>query len=307
VQEIAREHNYRPHLAARMMKSRKSQQVGVLLMGTLYGNMPHPAVFEIVLGINEGLERAGYLTSLVRMTDIEQNNLLTTRLFEGHLLDGLMIVNLIHRELVPKIQGMMRHCLWVDTDVWQPQHCIRRDEIHAGQTATQALINLGYKRLLVVEREREMTMHYSFAQRLQGVEETARAHGVQLERFFLHPGEPNQESMPDLLRRLSPEVGVVMLDAYGAEKLALAASSIGLQSGYHYGLVCCDDQEHSTERPWPGLCRVSFDRYQMGIEAAEMMLSILQEPSQECPSRLMRGRWIPGHTAWGPHRYDTPL
>jgi LacI family transcriptional regulator len=96
VQEIARVHNYRPHLAARMMKSRKSYQVGVLLMGTMYGNLPHPAVFETVLGINEGLERAGYLMSLVRMTDIEKDNLLSTRLFEGHLLDGLIVVSLIN-------------------------------------------------------------------------------------------------------------------------------------------------------------------------------------------------------------------
>jgi DNA-binding LacI/PurR family transcriptional regulator len=300
IQEIARRHNYRPHLAARMMKNRKSQQIGVLLTGTQYGNLPHPAVFEIVLGINEGLERAGYLTSLVRMTDIKNENLLSTRLFEGHLLDGLMVVNLIDPELVPKIESLVPHCIWVDTDVWKPESCIRRDEVHAGRLAAQALVKLGYKRLLVIEREREFVMHFSFAQRLQGVEHVAQEHSLQLERFYMRPGRNGDSDLPELLRCLSPKVGVVALDAYGAQKIAIAASSVQLQAGYDYGLVCCDDHEHSTEQPWPGLNRVAFNRYAMGVQAAEMMLRALQEPAGDCTSQLMQGSWVCGNTAWGP-------
>lgn len=306
VQEIARAHNYRPHLAARMMKSRKSYQVGVLLMGTMYGSLPHPAVFETVLGINEGLERAGYLMSLVRMNDIEKDNLLSTRLFEGHLLDGLIVVSLIDPKLVRKIESLVPQCIWVDTEVWKGERCIRRDEVHAGRLATEALLKLGYEKLLVVERERNHVMHYSFAQRLRGVEEVAREHSIALERFFLPPGEKSNQDLFELLQLLSPDTGVVTLDAYGAQKIVTAASSTGLQAGFHYGVVCCDDQEHSTERPWPGLNRVTFDRYAMGVQAAEMMLRALQEPSGDCTSYLMRGQWVCGNTAWGPGRRDVP-
>jgi LacI family transcriptional regulator len=306
IEEIARRHNYRPHLAARMMKSRKSYQVGVLLMGTVFRNLPHPAVFETVLGINEGLERAGYLMSLVRMTDIEKDNLLSTRLFEGHLLDGLMVVNLIQPELVRKIESLVPQCIWVDTEVWRAERCIRRDEVHAGRLATEAMIKLGYQKLLVIERERNFVMHYSFAQRLQGVEAMAREQNVELERFYVSPGGGDNKELPELLQLLSPEVGVVTLDAYGAQKIATAASSIGLQAGYHYGLVCCDDQEHSTERPWPGLNRVSFDRYSMGVQAAEMMLRALQEVPGDCASYLMGGQWVCGNTAWGPGLRNVP-
>jgi DNA-binding LacI/PurR family transcriptional regulator len=164
---------------------------------------------------------------------------------------------------------------------------------------------------LVIEREQEQVMHYSFAQRLQGVEEVAREHRIELERFYLPPGGNAERCLPQLLERLSPDVGMVMLDAYGAQKVATAASSIGLQTGYHYGVVCCDDQEHSTERPWPGLSRVSFDRYAMGVQAAEMMLRALQEPTEgdpavDCTSYMMRGQWVCGNTAWGPGRRDLP-
>jgi DNA-binding LacI/PurR family transcriptional regulator len=141
---------------------------------------------------------------------------------------------------------------------------------------------------------------------LQGVEAMAREQNVELERFYVSPGGGDNKELPELLQLLSPEVGVVTLDAYGAQKIATAASSIGLQAGYHYGLVCCDDQEHSTERPWPGLNRVSFDRYSMGVQAAEMMLRALQEVPGDCASYLMGGQWVCGNTAWGPGLRNVP-
>jgi DNA-binding LacI/PurR family transcriptional regulator len=260
----------------------------------------------MILGINEGLECAGYLMSLVRVADVEKENLLSARLFEGHLLDGLIVASLVPPGVVPKLEALMPQCVWLDTDVWQRERCIRRDEENAGRLTVQAMAALGYTKLLVVEREREVTMHYSFAQRLRGVEEEAREQQVYLEHFYLPPGHKSHAELSDLLTRLKPEVGLITLDAYGAQKIALAASSVGLQAGYSYGLACCDDVEHSTEAQWPGLCRVSFDRYSMGVQAAEMMLRALGHTVGDCKSRLLRGQWVIGNTAWGPQPREIP-
>jgi DNA-binding LacI/PurR family transcriptional regulator len=150
-------------------------------------------------------------------------------------------------------------------------------------------------------------MHYSFAQRLRGVEDAAREQQVRVERFYLPPGANAHAELSALLKLLSPDVGVIALDTYGAQKIALAASSVGLQAGYSYGLACCDDVEHSTEAHWPGLCRVSFDRYSMGAQAAEMMLRALGHTPGDCQSRLLRGSWVIGNTAWGPQPREVPL
>jgi hypothetical protein len=49
----------------------------------------------------------------------------------------------------------MPQCVWLDTDVWTRERCIRRDEKHAGHTAARTMAALGYKKLLVIERERQ--------------------------------------------------------------------------------------------------------------------------------------------------------
>jgi DNA-binding LacI/PurR family transcriptional regulator len=77
----------------------------VLILESMGGRVPHPALFEMILGINEGLERAGYLMSLVRVADVEKENLLSARLFEGHLLDGLIVASLVPPAVVPKIEA----------------------------------------------------------------------------------------------------------------------------------------------------------------------------------------------------------
>jgi len=55
-------------------------------------------------------------------------------------------------------------------------------------------------------------------------------------------------------------------DRNDARWLAHYAASLGLCPGYDFGLVCCDDS-HDLRRQWPGLGRVTFDRFRMGTAA----------------------------------------
>jgi len=81
----------------------------------------------------------------------------------------------------------------------------------------------------------------------------------------------------------------------------VGASSLGLTIGRDYGLVCCDETPEVYEA-WPGLCRVTNDRFEMGRQAADMMLSVLNNKTHQVASRRIPGQWIIGNTAWGPKR-----
>jgi DNA-binding LacI/PurR family transcriptional regulator len=141
---------------------------------------------------------------------------------------------------------------------------------------------------------------YSRQEREAGVRQAIEGRDVSLRQFDIAYDSPATCSqLPDFLRSLHPGVGVIAGQAYQARWLAHEAASIGLRAPYDFGLVCCDDGYDVTSM-WPGLSRVSFDRFGMGVTAAEMMLQILQHPKRKCPSRVMSGRWIAGNTAWGP-------
>jgi DNA-binding LacI/PurR family transcriptional regulator len=107
----------------------------------------------------------------------------------------------------------------------------------------------------------------------------------------------------ELLEHLTPDAAIIAYNVYHARRIAAAGQMLGLSPGYHYGLICCDDSAEATAH-WPGLSRVSFDRYDLGIQAAQMLLNTLQRGNtsrtNDTPSRLLSGRWLPGCSAWGP-------
>ena len=73
------------------------------------------------------------------------------------------------------------------------------------------------------------------------------------------------------------------------------ACEVGLLPVQDYGLACCDST-FETSLSFSTLARVLFDRFDMGTQAAEMMLQILQYPKTKCPSRRIPVQWYPGST-----------
>jgi DNA-binding LacI/PurR family transcriptional regulator len=59
-------------------------------------------------------------------------------------------------------------------------------------------------------------------------------------------------------------------------------------------VACCDDGFQGAGTDWMQLSRVSFDRYEMGVRAAGMMLRTLEDSEKPCASLLAQGRWIAG-------------
>ena len=165
--EAVRELGYRPHLGARHMKSGKSRQIGVLVRNNSRTSSDergaHPLAYEFVLGISEGLEEAGYLMSFVRLSDVEPEKHTQNSAFQGHLLDGLIVVNDVPAASPERLDRLVPHCVWVD-NIWQPLNCIRRDEFGAGELTARHVAAAGYKKWLILLPENALQPgeHYSF-------------------------------------------------------------------------------------------------------------------------------------------------
>jgi DNA-binding LacI/PurR family transcriptional regulator len=194
--------------------------------------------------------------------------------------------------------------VWVHSNVWRPQNCIRRDEVHAGEETARVLLNQGYKKLAWVGppaiNPKDPDRHHSEAQRLQGVRSIAAKNNIELIEIIADdPGQmlDHHALFSDLLR---PEVGVVVYSAHYASWLTQCTQSLGRIAPYDFGLVCCDDSLAIKHR-WPGLSRMGFSLIHMGRQAGAMMLKNLkQKEGKGIPSVMIRDPWVPGNTAWGP-------
>jgi hypothetical protein len=72
----------------------------------------------MVLGINEGLDVAGYMMALVRLSDVDPDLHAQNSAFQGHLLDGLIIVSDIAATTPEHLEKLVPHSVWLDSTVW---------------------------------------------------------------------------------------------------------------------------------------------------------------------------------------------
>jgi DNA-binding LacI/PurR family transcriptional regulator len=299
--QAAHELGYRPHMGARHMARGRSHQIGVLVRNNSRVRddeaMSHPLTYEFILGINEGLDAAGYMMSLVRVSDLDPEQHYQSSAFQGHLLDGIIVVNDVQAVTPERLETLFPRCVWLDSNVWRETGCIRRDEFRAGETAARALADLGYREWIVLEhtRAQHIIHHYSYEQRLAGMESVAHDCGVTLQ-FHEIPWEQDVD-WTQLWDKFHLQVGVLAIEPYLAYELQSALLETDLRPGRDFALVCLDDGFHTGGLEWKALSRVTFSRFNMGRVAAQMMIQLLEQPDEPCASQVLHYPWHSGTTA----------
>ncbi|MEX0774392.1 MAG: LacI family DNA-binding transcriptional regulator [Phycisphaeraceae bacterium] len=294
VRRIAVKHGYRPNAAARAMVTRRTQQVGVVVPNTPGKRYTHPVAYEVILGINEGLQKAGYVMCLARIDDIRADLADQSRVFGEHRIDGMIVLSSMPTDVEQQIESLIPRVVWCDSNVWRGTGCIRRDERRAGQLAGQAAVAAGYSQFLMMTYSTPNRDHYSTQERFEGVSDAVAAAGQKLQ-VVAEPGIGQTQDRRKIADRLDPRTVIICNSIYQAHALRSIAEECGRIPGRDFGLACCDDM-HQLNRMWPGLARVSFDRYGMGLHAATMMIDLLEHGAEQCPSTLIDCHLIEGGT-----------
>lgn len=305
ISRLAKQHNYRPSAAARAMRNQQTKHIGVLIRNNPTDRMTHMMTFETILGLNEGLEAGGYVLSIIRITDIEASLAQQSRAFKEHMLDGMITLCGLPQRIFDRLQDQMRSVVFVESALWQESRCIRRDEVFSGYECARRMIDLGYRDLLYIGHPGtpdRVTEAENGDRRRTGAQRAADEAGLELrEASLAYTSTETFREMSELFRVITPQTGVIISQAYAARWFAHAAAAVGLVPPHHFGLACCDDG-YDVSSMWPGLCRVGFDRFGLGVKAAEMMRAVLETPSAAAAlaSQEIQGEWRPGNTAWGP-------
>jgi len=283
--EAARAMGYRPNLAAVSMRRSRFYQIGVVAALPFI----HPQAWHYVEGINKGLIGRGYSMSLIRLMDIERGEALSSRAFQGHTLDGIIGVINIPPDLGPQIEELVPHSVWLNTDIWLEERCIRRDEQWAVRTIIGKMVERGYRRLIYLRRGEGG--HYSHDVRLRAVREVSSVRGLETEEVVLEPAE-TPRAVGELLRSLDRATALLAVDGYAAQEIAHAALHLGLRPGIDFSMAALDD----SLGDWRELSRVAFPRVEMGEAAADMIVRLTEGVDKPMASLLFQGEWVEGST-----------
>ncbi len=305
IKDLARELDYRPNAAARSMTSRKTRTIGVLLINT-GGTMVHanyvPSIFEAMIGANGRLEADGYTLNLVNISDVGKGPGQESRVFTEHLVDGFLVLGRMPDTICDRVRGLTNKIVWCEGNTWEPTLCIRRDEVAAGAMVVDHLAAAGVRRIVWAGGALgpSEAVHYSGIERFSGAVGAAARQGLGVETIVLEKANffataPDPKSIAAML---APETGIVAYDGETARWLIDALVPLGLLPGRDYSIACCDDSQ--TIR-WflPHLARVSFDRYRLGWDAADMLVRLLSENPSRASSTRLSGQWIDGNSIGG--------
>lgn len=307
----ARELGYVPNAAARGMKTNKTYHIGALLLNRPEQPLHYPASFEILQGINQSLEEASYVLSLIRIRDIHEDEDVQSRVFREKMLDGMICLDALSEAMVQQVKKLIPRCIWLDANHKEPHFCVYRDEEKVGELAANRMIGLGYRRIKFLrsglptsKTASKIGRHFSMESRCLGVESACRRQGVPIDIVTI-PHWKNA-GYPAMIKQLwEEEAGLIANGPHDAVRLMHWAHQLNLPVGRHIGLSSCDMAE-DIRMAVPGLSHVTNNRFDLGKQAARMMLQLLAKPKLQCASIAMTGQWFAGDTAYGPIDNQTP-
>jgi DNA-binding LacI/PurR family transcriptional regulator len=298
VEAAMQELGYRPHLGAQTLASRRSRQIGILLENRPERRYTHPLAWEFVLGINEGLQSSGYISSLVRVMDVQETAGaadLSSKALHSQLFDGVIAISVLPPAAQSRVEELFPSTIWLDSNVWRDERCIRRNEYEAGCQGVRAVAKAGFEEVFYLAPWEGHT-HYSANERTRGVRQMARQLKLQLHEYSIPEDTDAYHHFNAIEKRFKPGAAWIIDGTYTMHTLLLNISSSHWKIGKDLFMLCLDDHFHETAYHWEHVACVTFDRFDMGRQAAEMTLELLGGSEQNCESRLIAGQFRSGVT-----------
>jgi DNA-binding LacI/PurR family transcriptional regulator len=302
IRSLASAHGYRLNSAARTMRTGRTGQVGILVLDSPRHTYLRSPLLELIWGVNAGLEAADLVTTLVRLTDVDRPDADDAKIFREHLLDGVIVANMLPDALQRKIERLVPQQIWLDTNIWRTTGCLQRDEVHAGFTAANALIQAGHRRIIHFVRPEAFDLsgsgtllHYSGEARLLGLHQAAAAGGAELVPFAV-PDMDNIDTA-GLEASLQSGAGLFIRRMSEARRIASLVLDGALSGGWgQTRSIASADDGADVDSWWPGLARVKFNRVAMGRIAAEMMVALLNGDAESPRTRRISYEFYSGST-----------
>lgn len=298
VMAAARELDYRPHLAARTVRTGRHNAFALLLSTERERSMLSQ---EMLGGAHHELERLGYNLIVSPMADqrltSEQR---MPRVLRELAADGLLInynaavpeamSDLIRRHRMPVVWVNRR----VDADAVYP------DDLNAGQTATRQLLRAGHRRVVFLDfthKNRDAWLHYSILDRYTGYERVMKAEGLAPVLFGKATYRDDHTLVPALVELLRNPQGPTAFVCYGpieARAAIAAAFAAGLDPHDDLGLIAFVERwQHDLG---VDLTHMRLPLFEVGRTAVEMLCQKVDQPDAPLTNRSLPFTLVAGLT-----------
>ena len=292
VLKIIKENNYRPNANAQSLRTNKSFLVGLFFKDHQDSGVKHPFFRGIISGLEERLLENNYDMILFSANWEDQFSYLEKCEFRN--VDGAILMGMPKDD--PKLPELLKAkipSVFIDLDISdQSASYIISDNENGARRAVRHLAELGHKKIAIIEGE-QITIPTQ--KRLAGYKAELKAQKLEIRDEWIIQGrfsvDGGYKAMKEILALKEQPTAIFCMGdeiAVGAMQLI---KEVGLSVPEDFSIVGFDDIEISQYLN-PALTTIRQKKEEMGIEAAEMVLNLINKPEAEIEPEIIETEFI---------------
>jgi LacI family transcriptional regulator len=288
VQQVIEQLNYTSSLAARGMRSRRTNVIGVVI-----SEVDSSYSFEILRGVNRVIAESDYHLLIYTSGDArkfrsENQESQYVMLLNGGITDGVIVVT-------PSTGSFNPHSPLVIVDPYQEEpetHTIYSTNYKGACDAIEYLVSLGHRRIAHLTGAMALI---SAAQRLQGYKDGLAAAGIPVEETLIQEGDftvvTAQKCAMRLLSLPEPPTAIFAANDMSAMAIYQAAQQMGVRIPQDLSVIGFDNLRDS-EYLDPPLTTIDQSIFDMGVLATRLMMNMLRGENPENKQHVFPTRLI---------------
>lgn len=286
--KLAKELNYQPNLVARSLRIDSTNTVGIIIE-----SMMSPFIPPIVSGIQDTLKPAGYLSFILNTNDDPNIEIESLNMLNNRQIDGILFVATWDRS--PKMVEQMT----TKPHVFIHRHfdsyadnCVAVDERWGARLAVSHLANLGHQRIAFINGDADWD---ASIYRLKGYQEELKSRGIPYDpELVTNQGwesEHGRSGIETLFNRGASFSAVFASNDLLAMGAIHALQDRGLLVPQDIAVIGYDDRAFSSFVR-PAISTVTLPAYEMGEEAASLLLRMMKGEITSSKAVEVRGRLL---------------
>jgi len=293
IRKVADELGYSPNIAARSLISKKTRTLGLLLSALTRSSAKDNIVFEMLCGMNDRAAELEYDLVLFNTTPQKQRlksymSLCKERGVDGVIMMGMRLDDPYMEELIDSSVP----CVLIDIPV-KHKHVgyVSTDNVSGAREAVRHLLSLGHRSIGMINGHGQASVSRL---RLDGYREALEQYNVAYREEYVADGSFTEEGGKEAAYRLlaaHPDITALFC---ASDLMALGAMQAvrGLNKSVPDDVsIVGFDNIAPAEYCWPALTTVNQNKYEMGYQAATLLIDMLEgrqvQRHRTMPSQLV--------------------
>jgi DNA-binding LacI/PurR family transcriptional regulator len=299
--KVAEEMGYKPNIAARSLRTDRTDTIGIIVDDLL-----SPFTPPIVRGIQDYLNENGLLSMIVNSDWDPSQEEVAIRTLLSRPVDGIIFVEYSHQTSSEALEKSKKPRVFVHRLFGASiKNSVTPDEQYGAGLATDHLINLGHHRIGYINGPESW---HTSRTRLKGYMNTLARHHLPFEPILVQPGDWEIESGYSAAKKLLalPERPTAIFAANDMMALGAiyAIQDSGLIVPRDIAVVGYDNRDF-TKTFRPSITTVNMPVLEMGRTAAEILLKQIAEGRKEEDEIKVKGQLIIRETCGSPETNRT--